>query len=473
MTTLQAGAFFGAIFCYAGSAIFGIGRRTSLFWSMVVFVIGSVLEMFINVGLLYAGRTLTGLGIGSAMTVLPIYIAEFAPVPIRGRLVGLFEIFVQIFLVIGFWVNYGVNQNIAPTSNTQWRIPFALQFIPAALCLLCLPFMIESPRWLVTKGRDEDARKALAWVRNLPGDHAYIEAELREIQASVALELESIGSGGAAGHYRNHVALWRELLSAGVRNRMVLALLLMLLQQLTGINAINYFSPLIFTQLGYSGTDTTLLATGVYGIVKMISSMIFTFFIVDRFGRRPALLVGAAVMAVCMFYIGAYSKITAGHSGATLGHGDSGAQAAMAMVYIYIIANSASWTSIPWIFAAEAFPTRIRSFAMMFPTCMQYLGQFVVIYSLSYMLNTFKYGTYLFYASWIVVGFVFTYFFVPETKGVSLEDMDLLFDAGAPVWARAARRRYEDAHGAGVTAVAVHQMERSGKGEGVATVEHV
>lgn len=475
VTTFQAGAFFGVIIGYVASALLGVGRKPALMAAMSIFVVGSILEMFVHLGSLYAGRALTGVGVGAAMLVLPIYIAEFAPNLIRGRLVAIFEIMVQVFLVIGFWVNYGVVRHIPSTSDVQWRIPFALQFIPSVLCIVCLAFTIESPRWLVSKGRLADARKALAWVRHLPEDHGFIEAELQEVQASIALELElTDGAGSRRGGIREHRRLLRELCSPGVRNRVLLSCALMLLQQLTGINAVNYFSPVIFKELGYSSTEVSLLATGVYGIVKMVSSILFSFFIVDRFGRRPALLVGCVVMAVCMFYVAAFTKMVGDDpAAANLGSsGSPGGRAALAMIYIYIIANSASWTSIPWIFAAEVFPTRVRSLAMMFPTCTQYLGQFVVVYTLTYMVDGIGYGTYLFYAAWIVFGFVFTYFLVPETKGVTLEDMDLLFGVEAPVLARAARERYEAAHAAGVTAAAVQQIQRSEKVEQV-QVENV
>lgn len=174
-------------------------------------------------------------------------------------------------------------------------------------------------------------------------------------------------------------------------------------------------------------------------------------------------------MMICMFYIGAFSKVAGSHAGGR------GAQAALAMVYIYIIAHSASWTSIPWVFSAEAFPTRVRGLAMMFPTCMQYLGQFAVVYSLPFLLNSVGYGTYFFYVSWIVVCFFFVYFFIPETKGVALEDMGLLFDANAPIWAKAARRRYDEAHSVGLTAVPVNmQMQKAEEtGKTVEAVEKV
>lgn len=149
---------------------------------------------------------------------------------------GIFEIMLQIALVFGFWVNYGVNRNISPDSNMQWHIPVAIQFVPAGLLLISMPFIIESPRWLVSANRIEKARKALSWVRHLPEDHPYINMELGEIQASVNHELES--SGGR----RSTKQIFRELTAPGVRGRASVSVILMLLQNLTGINAINYAS---------------------------------------------------------------------------------------------------------------------------------------------------------------------------------------------------------------------------------------
>jgi MFS family permease len=194
--------------------------------AMAVFMLGSAIEMISHIASLYVGRALTGLGVGGSMVVLPIYIAECSPAPIRGRLVGIFEIMLQIAIVFGFWINYGVQRNL-PSNDTQWRIPLAIQFIPAGLCIISMPFLVESPRWLLSRGRTEEARKALAWVRNLPADHDFINAEINEVQASLGMEVDDAGNQGQR-------QLWRELLSPGVRNRVILSVLLMLLQQLTG-----------------------------------------------------------------------------------------------------------------------------------------------------------------------------------------------------------------------------------------------
>ncbi|ETS79987.1 hypothetical protein PFICI_07516 [Pestalotiopsis fici W106-1] len=419
VSTFQAGAFFGCIIGFFTAERFG--RKPIIMASGVVFIIGVILQMIGMIGLLYAGRVLTGLAIGASSTLLPIYIAECSPALIRGRLVGIFEIMLQIALVFGFWVNYGVNRNIS---------------------------------WLVSANRIEKAKKALCWVRNLPENHPYIQQELNEIQASVNHELE------ASGGRRSTTQIFRELVAPGVRGRAAVSVLLMLLQNLTGINAINYYSPTILKSIGFSGTSVNLLATGVYGLVKMFTTVIFMVFIVDRFGRRLPLLVGAIGAMVAMYYLAGYSKLSGSFSGTA--PADSGSQAALAMIYIYAIFYGFSWNGIPWIFASEVLPNRVRTLGMMCAVCMQWLAQFIVVYSLPYMVARITYGTFIFFGSCTVVAFFFAFFFVPETKGVPLEDMDLIFGVGAPTFAIPARKRYEESRSAGLGALQMGEIEKPG-----------
>lgn len=226
VSTFQGGAFFGSIFGFMIAERFG--RKPLILLSALIFSIGVGLQLAGHLGTLYAGRALTGLGVGSSAMILPIYIAECAPTAIRGRLVGLFEIMLQIALVFGFWVNYGVNKNISPDEKKQWIIPVAVQFIPAGILVISMIPMIESPRWLVSKNRMEAATKALSWVRNLPADHPYLQRELRTIEAGVNNELEH------GGGTRNVGQIFRELGQKGVRNRVILSCLLMIFQNLTG-----------------------------------------------------------------------------------------------------------------------------------------------------------------------------------------------------------------------------------------------
>lgn len=355
VSTFQAGAFFGAIAGFFVAERWG--RKITIMGGGALFMVGAGLMLHGTLGLLYAGRALTGLAIGATSTMIPIYIAECSPALIRGRLVGIFEIMLQTALVFGFWINYGVEKNIPGTLDKQWHIPVAVQFIPAGLLLVSMPFIIESPRWLVSKNRLSQATKALCWVRNLPAEHDYIKAEMEEIQASITHELE------ASGGRRSFVQIFREIGAPGIRNRVIISVLLMLLQNLTGINAINYYSPTILKAIGYKGTSVGLLATGIYGLVKMFTTLVFMVFFVDRFGRRPALLVGAVGAMVAMFYLAGYSALSGSFNGKTPAR-DSGSQAALAMIYIYAIFYGFSWNGIPWIFASEVLPNRVRTLGM-------------------------------------------------------------------------------------------------------------
>ncbi|GLA66479.1 hypothetical protein ABZX51_011592 [Aspergillus tubingensis] len=226
VSMFQAGAFFGAIFGFFFAEYFG--RKPVILGSGVVFTIGSGLQLVGRIDELYAGRVLTGLGVGASSTMIPVYIAECSPALIRGRLVGCFEIMLQVALVFGFWVNYGVDKNIPSTTSAQWRIPVGIQMIPAGLLLICMSWMIESPRWLASKNRIVQAQKNLAWVRNLPFDHPYVVNELAEIQAAVNQELEMSGGRRTLSH------IVRECAAPGVRNRILIGVMLMLLQNLTG-----------------------------------------------------------------------------------------------------------------------------------------------------------------------------------------------------------------------------------------------
>lgn len=235
------------------------------------------------------------------------------------------------------------------------------------------------------------------------------------------------------------------------------------------INAINYYSPTILESLGYSGTSVNLLATGVYGIVKMITTLIFMLFFVDRFGRRPALLIGAFGAGIAMFYLAGYSKLSGSFTSSSVPR-DAGANAALAMIYVYAVFYGFSWNGVPWLVASEIMPTRVRTASMMLSVCTQWLSQFVVVYSLPYMVANITYGIFLFFGSCTVAAFIFAYLFIPETKGIALEDMDLLFGESAPLLARNARRVYEDAHAAGITAVALERAEDKQEREFVETV---
>jgi sugar porter (SP) family MFS transporter len=464
VSTFQGGAFFGAIFGTFFSERFG--RKWTVVGSGAIFVVGVAIHFIRNIKVLYVGRLITGLGVGATTVIIPVYIAECSPAPIRGRLVGIFEIMLAAASLCGFWVNYGVEQNISNTDNQQWYIPVAIQLVPACLLLLSMPFSIESPRWLISKNRHEAAVKALSWVRNLPADHPWIRGEIEEVQTQVTRETELSGGNQSVFYGFTH------LKDRSIRTRILISMALMMLQNLTGINAINYYSPTIFSQIGYSGSSATLLASGVYGVVKFVVTLVFMVFIVDSFGRRVPLIAGGIGCSICMLYLGGYTLVSNSFNQSP--PHDSGAEAAIACLYLYAAFFSFSWSGIPWIFSSEVLPTHVRGFGMMCAGCIQWLAQFMVVYSLPYMVKNIQSGMFWFFGACSVTAFIFAYLFVPETKGVVLEDMELLFSAESPMLAPQKRGAFLKAKDAGFTGnMALFGEDKSSQQAKEETVEEV
>jgi sugar porter (SP) family MFS transporter len=359
VSTFQGGCFFGVIICYL--IVETLGARWTLMMCGAIFDIGTILQVSSSgqLGLIYGGRVLTGkypqmiqkggtstdkhigLAVGASSLIVPAYISECSPPAIRGRLIGIFEIVLQFSQIIGFWVNYGVNNHISPTSNVQWRIPFALQFIPGSLLVIAMFFQPESPRWLAKKSKWSEARGVLSYLRQLPESDSYINWKVEAIKNQI--EHENSGTG------RSFLSKLREILTTNVKKRLLIGMALMMIQNLSGSNALNYYSPSIFQSIGFVGTNVSLLATGIFGIVKASMTTIFMLFLVDRVGRRPALLVGSTGALVAMYYLGAYSKLSGSfsESGATR---DAGAYVAIVMIYIFAVFYAVSWNGIPWIF---------------------------------------------------------------------------------------------------------------------------
>lgn len=200
-----------------------------------------------GLALIYAGRVLAGIGVGAASMITPIYISEISPPAVRGRIVGIYELGWQIGGLVGFWINYGLSETMAP-SRKQWIIPFAVQLIPAGLLLIGAFWLRESPRWLFSKNRREAALKNLCWIRNLQADDVYLVEEVAMMDAAMEEQAASIGLGfwkPFLAVKRNRKVQWRFLLGG----------LLFMWQNGSGINAINYYSPTVFKSIGVVGTN--------------------------------------------------------------------------------------------------------------------------------------------------------------------------------------------------------------------------
>jgi hypothetical protein len=221
-------------------------------------------------------------------------------------------------------------------------------------------------------------------------------------------------------------------------------------------------SPTIFSQIGYTGASAKLLASGIYGVVKFVITLLFMVFIVDTFGRRKPLIIGGIGCSVTMLYLGGYTLVS--NSFHSTPPRDSGASAAIASLYLYAVFYSFSWSGIPWIFSSEVLPTHVRGFGMMCAGLSQWLSQFIVVYSLPYMVTGIESGMFWFFGACATTATVFAFLFVPETKGVVLEDMELLFDQQSPVLAFNKRKAFLEAKEAGLPGNGVAMLERKQKG---------
>lgn len=427
ISVFHAGCFFGALISYPFS--FYLGRRLSLIIAAVLITVGSAIMLAasskVGLGPIYAGRVIAGIAVGFLTNLTPVYLSEISPPAIRGRVIALYEIGWRVGDLVGFWINYGIDEHI-PNSKKQWFIPFAIQLIPLGMFLLGSILMRESPRWLFSVNKDEQALNNLTWFRELDESHEYIIYEVNQIKMSLEKQRVSIGLG-----------LWDPATEVFVRNhqllkRLCLTCSLFLFQNFLGIQSINYYSPIIFQTLGVKGTNATLFSTGMFGVVKFICTFIYVLFIVDQFGRRIAFMCSSTICSICFWYIGAYLKLNDPTKPGILA--GPGGKTAIGMMYIWIALFILAWSGGPFVVGSEVFDTNIRAFMQAINAAVSWVPIFIMSRFTTNMIDTMKFGIYFFFASLAAISIPFVFFFIPETKGVALEDMDKLFNSKVPTW---------------------------------------
>lgn len=434
VSLLTAGCFFGSIFAaYINDRL---GRRYSLMIFSLVFLVGAALQVGAHhkIGMIYGGRVIAGLGIGGMSSITPVFVSENCPPQHRGRIAGLFQEFLVIGSTFAYWLDYGVALRI-PEGTSQWRIPVAIQLIPGGLMFIGLFFLKESPRWLMKQGRREEALHSLAYIRNEPETSEDVQKEIAEIYA--AIEEETAATEGVT---------WKECLHKSNRYRFFLGFVIMFWQQFSGTNSIGYYAPQIFASVGVSSTNASLFATGIYGTVKVVATGIFLLIGIDRWGRKRSLMGGAAWMASMMFIIGA---VLATHPPVKDATSVSKASTAMvAMIYLYVIGYSFSWGPTPWVYLSEVrispfsvvfcmmltgffqiFPTRLRSYGVGMGAATQWLFNFVITEVTPRAVHSIGWRTFLMFGIFCTAMGVFVTFFLKETKGRTLEEMDVIFGA--------------------------------------------
>jgi len=412
VSLLTAGCFFGAIFAAVLNNKYG--RKNSLIGFTVIFLLGAIIQVtsLHHISQMYGGRFVAGLGIGGMSSITPIFVAENCPPAVRGRITGLFQEFLVIGSTFAYWLNYGVSLHIAP-STKQWRIPVGIQLIPGGMLFIGLFFLKESPRWLATQGRYEEATASLAYMRRDEVDDPEVLKEMADIRASIEEEL-ALTEG----------VTWKEVLLPGNRYRFAIAVTIFICQQFSGTNSIGYYAPQIFQTVGISKTNASLFATGVYGTVKVCATAIFLVIGIDKVGRKWSLIFGAAWMMVMMFIIGG---VLNNHPPTNIDVVSPASIAMVVMIYLFVIGYSASWGPIPWVYVSEIFPSRLRSYGVALAATTQWLFSFAVTYLTPSAIYHIGWRIFLMFGIFCLANGVFVFFFVKETKGRTLEDMEIIF----------------------------------------------
>ncbi|OJD36880.1 general substrate transporter [Diplodia corticola] len=419
VSTLQAGCFAA---CFVTSWLADkYGRRASLLLAAAVAIVGCVMQAAGSghLAVMYIGRFVAGLGVGAASMVVPLYISENSPRAIRGGLTGIYQLFIATGTMLSFWTNYGAIKHLH--GNTTFVVPLIVQAIPAICLLVSMWLCNESPRFLAKQDRWEEATSVLTRIRQLPASHPYVQAEISEIAEQLEHERRLIGGASLKDLQRE---MW---LIPGNRKRALLTIGLMVCQQMTGTNAINYYAPMIFRGLGIPSAETGLFATGIYGVVKMVTCACFLLFVADSLGRRRSLLWTSIAQGTCMYYIGIYVRVAPPKDGAPV---PPAGYVALVCIFLFAGFFQFGWGPVCWIYISEIPTARLRSTNVALGAATQWLFNFVVARATPNMLATMGkggFGAFFTYGTFCFSMFLFVWFFVPETKGLSLESMDDLF----------------------------------------------
>ncbi|KAL5633294.1 hypothetical protein ACGC1H_003704 [Rhizoctonia solani] len=438
VSILSAGTFFGALLAAPMGDM--LGRKWGLIAACLVFCVGVALQTgATGVPVFVVGRIFAGLGVGMVSCLVPMYQSECSPKWIRGAVVSCYQWAITIGLLLAAIVNNATKNR---PDYSSWRIPIALQFIWAAILVGGMLVLPESPRYLIKRGRDQAAQQALARLLSLHPEDPEVETELNDIRANLRAE-EELGSGSYADCFKQG--------PNKILTRVMTGIFLQAWQQLTGINFIFYYGTTFFQNSGIRNPFLITIATNVVNVGMTVPGI----WAVDKVGRRRLLLIGAAGMLICEYLVAII--------GVTISvENQAGQKVLIAFVCIYIAFFASTWGPIAWVVTGEIFPLAIRAKAMSLSTASNWLWNFGIGYATPYLVNegpgNANLGVKVFFiwGSTCVGCLLFTYFLIPETKGLSLEQIDILYQNTNAINSVAYRRQLiaEDVHAADPEAIA-------------------
>lgn len=402
---LTTGVLFGAVVgaLFSGRLADRLGRKKMIIVNALIFAVGAVGCGYApSIGTLIAMRVLVGIAIGITSYVVPMYIAEISPVAHRGMLVTLNQLMITIGLLASYIADYLLSNNADPGS---WRAMFLVGTIPAFVLLLGMFFLPETSRWLVSVSRYKEGREVLEQME----EPALVDSTFEEIRR----DLEH--SGRTTG--------WREILQPWLRPALIITVGIFFFQQFSGVNTIVYYSPIIFKMAGITGNSASILPAIVIGIVNVAACFISVLYL-DKVGRRRLYLIGISGMipslvlaGVCFFF-----RDRLGSSLIYLSVGS---------IVCFIFFINISLSPLGWLLISEIYPTSARSVGMSIGSLSHWGFNAIIAFTFLRMVNGLGLAaTFWVYAAVCVLGLVWGYFYIPETKGRSLEEIEEYWRAG-------------------------------------------
>ncbi|XP_010918337.1 sugar transport protein MST6-like [Elaeis guineensis] len=402
-SSLYLAALIASFFASTMTRVFG--RKWSMFMSGIVVLMGATINGAAgNVFMLILGRILVGAGVGFANQSVPVYLSEMAPARLRGMLNIGFQLMITIGVFIANFINYGT-ANIS--GGWGWRISLALVGIPATVITLGSLFLPDTPNSLVERGHKEKAKAILSKIRGTNEIQDEYDDLVKASEESIAIKHP-----------------WSNIIKRKYRPQLTMALLIPFFQQVTGINALMLYGPVLFKTIGFGG-NASLMSALIIGLVKVLSTFV-SIAIVDKLGRRMLLLQGGTQMIICQIIVGTLIWIKFGtHGEATLSK--TYARCVVSFICLYMAGFAWSWGPLGWLIPSEIFPLEIRSAGQSINVSLNMLVTSINAQVFLAMFCRMKFGLFYFFSGWVIIMTIFVALFLPETKNVPIEEMILVW----------------------------------------------
>ncbi|RFU33698.1 hypothetical protein B7463_g2612, partial [Scytalidium lignicola] len=409
----EIGCLFGAIFILSFGDI--TGRRKAMIMGGVIMILGVIVQVTAVKGQhataqFIIGRTITGFGNGVNTSTIPTYQAECSRTTNRGLLICIEGGIIAFGSLIAYWIDYGASYG---PDNLTWRFPIAFQCIFGLILIIGVFYVPESPRWLLSKDRHEEGLNVIAAIYGR-------ETSDPETHLQKTIIMDSIAASGQVGGKTPFSALFTGGKTQHFR-RMMLGASSQFMQQIGGCNAVIYYFPILF-QTSIGTTHNLALLLGGINMIVYAAFATVSWFIIERAGRRQLFLWGTVGQGLSMLLVFACLIPQDGK-------GPSAKGAAVGL-FTYIASFGATWLPLPWLYPAEINPLRTRARANAVSTCSNWLFNFLIVMITPIMISNIGWGTYLFFFAVNVFFLPVIYFFYPETKRRSLEEIDLIFAKG-------------------------------------------